>query len=144
MNSTIRTKHVDSFIAMLLAFMLLLGLLFIYLIKIESDIKNYNNYRDNIETLKILDKEFDNFMLQKLSFINYDIITTQMNDFETVLSSLEAGGLTKEFGNGIKEGLAQIRDQFNKKREPIENFKSSNSTIINSIHYIFDLRKTLL
>ena len=138
------SKRIDGFIIMLLAFMVLLGLLFVYLLKIESDVKHYNSYRDSIEKLKILDKEFDNFMLQKLSFINYDIITAQMDNFDTVLGALEAGGLGEEFGSGIEEKLEQVRLQYSEKRDPIEHFKSSNATIVNSIHYIFDLRKTLL
>ena len=60
----------DNFIKLTIGFVLFLFLLFGYLFKIDYDVKNYDTYYDWIVELKILDKELDSFILQKLTFTN--------------------------------------------------------------------------
>ncbi|RLA69396.1 MAG: GGDEF domain-containing protein, partial [Epsilonproteobacteria bacterium] len=134
-----RLKRIDHFTTLLISFIFFLFLLFLYLFKIDNDIKNYGSYHDQIVQLKITDKEFDNFLLQKLSFINYDQISQRTNTFETILQQLKQSRLSSEFGPEFDKSLTDIKHIFEEKRERIEYFKSNNAMVLNSMHYLFDL-----
>ncbi len=136
-------KKIDHIIMLMIGFIVLLGMLFFYLLTIDQDAKNYNTYQEKIQKLLILDKEFDSFILQKFSHINYDIISRQTKAFETNLLFLQQSRLTEEFGSEFDPTLRQINALFLKKYELIEYFKSINSRTLNSLHYLFDLHHTI-
>ncbi|RKY52426.1 MAG: hypothetical protein DRP93_08170, partial [Candidatus Neomarinimicrobiota bacterium] len=138
-----KLEHKDYFVTLMISFIFFLLLLFMYLFKISSDVKNYDKYHDWIVQLKIIDKEFDNFLLQKHSFTNYDNITQLTSEFENALQRIEQSHFESEFGREFNESFRTISAIFKEKKELIEYFKSNNAIVLNSMHYLFDLNKMI-
>ena len=132
-------KRWDHFATLLVGFVFFLILLFAYLFKIDNDVKHYDMYHDWIVQLKITDKEFDNFTLQKLAFINYDRINQKTDDFEKTLKLLKYSDVSGEFGVEFNESIDEIKRFYYEKHELIEYFKANNAMVLNSMHYLFDL-----
>lgn len=136
-------KNKDTFfISIVLVTMLLVGL-FLYLFKIENSIKDYNNYKNSIVELRFLDKDFTHFFLQKDKFINFDAIVNGTNKFDEILSDLKSSNLKKDFGRDFELKLNEIENLYIKKLELIEDYKSRQSSTLNSLHFIYDLNRTL-
>lgn len=139
----LKVKKVDSIIALLFFFIFFLSLLLIYLIKISNDIDEYNRYHDNIVDLKLLDKSFDNFLLKKSTFINYDDINKKIHNFEKRIEFLDSRYSHQLFGSKYQPLLENVKTSFHTKQNFIENFKSNHASLLNSIHYIFDLQDVI-
>jgi ABC-type transporter Mla MlaB component len=135
-----RLKQLDIITTLLLGFGLILVFLYLYLIKIDRNIKNYSSYHNSITELKILDKEFNNFLLHKLTFTNYDTITAETGRFCEKLDTLRRRDISKEF----TDNLTTIDRLYQQKFDNIEFFKSSNASAINSLNYLFDLNRAIL
>ena len=67
-------KKTDSITILLWIFILFIILVFGYLKQVSKYINLHANYHDKVNELKIIDKGFDNFLLQQAVFINYDKI----------------------------------------------------------------------
>lgn len=137
----IKNRDIFIFLVSLISF-LLLGL-FIYLSKIEYNIRDYNSYKNSITNLIFLEKEFENFFLQKYKFINFDEIVSNTNKFDSILNDLKNSNIKKEFGVVFYKKINEINYLYNKKLELIEDYKSSNSSILNSMHFIYDLNHSI-
>jgi len=132
----------DNFIlSIVLSFVILLSL-FIYLFKIETSIKDYNNYKSSLTKLKLLDKEFEHFFLRKDKFVNYDEIVLQTKTFENALEELSKSNLANDFGDAFNVKLQFLNNLYLKKLDYIEVYKSNQATILNSIHFLFDLNNS--
>lgn len=129
-------KNFDSIAKILTVFILFLIFLFFYLINIYADIKQFEKNHNHIIKLQILDKEFDNFLLRKSTFQDYDIINKKIETFDNTLKYLEDS--TKE-----KSEILQLRAYFDDKVADINYFKSLNASLLNNIHFLYDLQQTL-
>jgi diguanylate cyclase (GGDEF)-like protein/PAS domain S-box-containing protein len=128
--------------AILLLALLTAGLLG-YLISIDRDIQSFNNYETTMQRMLLLDRTFDNFLLRKIEAQNYETINRKLDEFERLLEYLKSQPLSREYDLDTTPLLASIEKTYREKRENIERFKSYNAAALNSIHYIFDLRRTL-
>jgi len=135
-------KKISFINVLVIAFILLLSLL-LYLFKIQNNIKDYSTYQTQFLNLVLVEKEFKNFFLQKDKFINFDKIVNETKKFEEILISLNNSNIDKDFGNKFIDKLKVINSAYKEKLELIEDYKSSQATILNSMHYIFDLNKYL-
>ena len=143
MREFYRTK-IDAVTTLLFAFLLVILLLFGYLIKIYKETQRYAHYHDAIMELKLLDKTFDNFLLQKATFINYDEINKNTKEFEKLMSFLDSDASHELFkSNQYGALLRYIIEEYYKKRDYIELFKSQNASLLNSMHYLFDLNRVI-
>jgi len=131
----------DGFIRVMLGLIFFLILLFAYLFKIENDVKSYEKYGDWIIQLRIMDKELDNFIFQKLTFTNYDVISKKMETFEKTLELLKNSDMSTTFDSALSTDIDAVLASYNKKSELIEFSKSNNAQILNSMHYLFQLSK---
>jgi diguanylate cyclase (GGDEF)-like protein/PAS domain S-box-containing protein len=131
------------FVYILTTIFILLLLLLAYLFKIDNNIKNYSIYKTQFSNLVLLEKEFKNFFLQKDKFINFDKIVKETKKFEEILVLLKSGDLDKDFGNVFLEKIKNIDSAYTNKIELIEDYKSLQASILNSMHYLLDLSKTL-
>ena len=122
---------------------LLMAGLLAYLATLDRDIDNFYTYESKLQKLLLLDKTFDNFLLQKIEAQNYETINRKLDAFERILIYFEDQPLEKEYGPGFDRTLDRIEKIYRRKRDAIERFKSYNASALNSIHYIFDLRRTL-
>ena len=133
----------DNITFLLAGMLLVLGSLLAYLIAIDRDIDGYNRYDGALQELLLLDRSFDNFFLHKIEAINYEKINEERERFEETIDWLIAQPLAREYGPEFPRMVHDIGLDFQKKSEAIEAFKSYNTLTLNSIHYIFDLRRTL-
>lgn len=136
-------KTKNGFITLILIASFLLSGLVFYLFKIENSTKNYDNYKNSFTTLRLIDKDFENFLNKNSKLINFDFIVKKTNSFEEHLLKLQNSSLTNEFGNDFKILLNDIEILYLKKLELIEDFKSRYSNRLNSLHYLFDLNKSI-
>ena len=144
----IRTKkfwkrRADKFIWLLVAFTLLLSLLFLYLQKIDDDIKNYDNYHEKLESMVTLDQKIENLFLKVFRYIDYDEISYVSREFEENIAFLKEGDLKKEFGVHTYNDVKNIERVYLEKLVILEHFKTYNARVVNSIYYLYDLRKTI-
>ncbi|KAB7890768.1 hypothetical protein, partial [Poseidonibacter ostreae] len=136
------TKKIFFIYILSIVFIFLLTL-FAYLFKIENNIKDYSIYKTHFLNLILSEKEFKNFFLQKNKFINFDKIVNETKNFEQTLSILNTSDLHKDFGDDFLKKLQIINSNYTKKLQLIEEYKSSQVTILNSMYYILDLNKSL-
>jgi diguanylate cyclase (GGDEF)-like protein/PAS domain S-box-containing protein len=137
------TRRVDKFLLLLIFFSLILSFLFLYLQKIDGEIKNYDNYHQKLEKLVSLEHQMENFFLRAYRYIDYDEASLISNEFEESLDYLQKSNIKKEFGQHIYKHLKDIRSLYEQKLQLLERFKTLNSRVTNSIHYLYDLRKTI-
>ena len=136
-------RRIDGFIVLLIFFALLLSLLFIYLQKVDRDIKDYGSYYSKLEQFKSLDQDMDHVFLRAYRYVNYDEVVHISKEFEDSLDFLKKSDIGKDFGQNIYIKLDNIDYAYQKKAELLENFKTLNSRVTNSIHYLYDLRRTI-
>ncbi|XPV69312.1 MAG: diguanylate cyclase domain-containing protein [Halarcobacter sp.] len=131
----------NKFNLQILIFTILISSLFIYLYKIEINVRNFNNYKNEINSLNVLNLRFNIFLNKKDKFINFDEIVSQINSFDKILNSLQNSKIKKDFGSNIIYILNSIEKDFNKKLLIIEKFKSLQATDLNSIHFVYDINQ---
>ncbi len=142
-SKKLRKVWIDKFLWLLIFFALILSLLFIYLQKIDGDIKNYDTYHQKFEKLINLDHQFENFFLRAYRYIDYDETSRVSREFEESLDYLQKSNIKKEFGQHIHKHIKNIEKMYEQKLQLLESFKTLNSRVTNSIHYLYDLRKTI-
>jgi len=136
-------KKIDAITGVLLFFILFLLLLVAYLSKLDNNIKLYGIYHERMIELELIDSRFDNFLLQKSSFVNYDKINNYVTVFEKNLLYLKQKRSYLFFNKRYKKLLATVESGFKKKRDALETSKSQNASLLNSIHYLFDLNSAI-
>jgi len=136
-------KKTDKFLWLLIFFFIVLSFLFVYLLKIDRDIRSYDQYHQTLERMISLDYQLENFFLKAYRYIDYDETSRVTKAFEENLDFLQKSKLKEKFGQHTYEELAVIKDTYKQKLHLLENFKTLNSRVINSIHYLYDLRKTI-
>jgi len=136
-------RKVDYITSLMLFLIVFLGILLIYLIKIDRNMKDHDLYYNTIVNMKLLDKSFDNFLLKRSTFINYDTINLQLKTFEKNIHFLDLPSSHQLFSSEYGVLLETINIAFKEKQNFIEHFKSNSASLLNSIHYIFDLKKAI-
>lgn len=134
---------IDKFLWLLISFALILFLLFIYLQKIDGDIKNYDSYHQKLEKMVSVDHQLESFFLRAYRYIDYDETSRASKEFEENLDFLKKSDVKKEFGQHIYKNIENIESIYEQKLQLLERFKTLNSRVTNSIHYLYDLRKTM-
>ena len=136
-------KRIDNVMILLFLFLFFIGIIIIYLIKIDTHVQKYHSYHDSISELQVLNKGFDNFLFTKSTFINYDNINKEIFEFEKHIKYLNLEFVHETFPKKYTEKLKQIIDVFNLKLDSIEYFKSQNALLQDSLHYLFDLNNKI-
>jgi len=136
-------KRTDRFSILLGFFFLLLLILFIYLMKINRDIKHYDEYHLKLEEMRILDYRFNNFFFRTYRYIDYDETSKLERSFDEKIAYLLNRNIKEEFNTEIYRKIKKIAVEYEKKKVYFEDFKALNARVTNSIHFLFDLRKTL-
>jgi diguanylate cyclase (GGDEF)-like protein/PAS domain S-box-containing protein len=136
-------RKTDKFLLLLVAFALILSFLFGYLLKIDSDIRSYDDYRVRLERMANLDYQLNNFFFKVYRYIDYDETSRVTKAFEEDLEFLKKSDLKEKFGQYIFDDILEVEITYKEKLFLLEEFKTLNSRVINSIHYLYDLRKTI-
>jgi len=136
-------RRIDKFLLLLIFFALILSFLFLYLQKIDGEIKNYDDYHQKLEKMINLDHQFENFFLRAYRYIDYDETSRVSKEFEENIDYLKKSNIKKEFSQHIYKEVENIESVYKQKLQLLERFKTLNSRVTNSIHYLYDLRKTI-
>lgn len=136
-------RRIDKFIILLISFVLVLSFLFLYLQKIDGEIKNYNTYHQELEKMITLDHQLSDFFLKSYRYIDYDETSQVSKEFEASIDFLKKSNLKQEFGWDIYKELETIDNMYQEKSNLLEHFKTLNARVTNSIHYLYDLRRTI-
>lgn len=139
----INVKKIDSITAVLVFLIFFIITLFVYLVKIGENIEQYDSYHENLTDMRLIDKSFDSFLLKKSTFINYDNINLEMINFYKIIDFADASDAHRLFKNGYSHIISDIKKAFEEKQTFIEHFKSNNASLLNSIHYIFELNRLI-
>jgi len=139
----IRYKKIEGFYVLLLFFALLLFALFLYLLNINNHIRHYNTYREKLQTMAILDHEIETVFHQKYRYIDYDEVSQLIKTFEGCIVKLKQSGVREEFGEKSYQDFMAIQGLFEQKKDLLERFEALNAQLTNSVHTLFDLRKTI-
>jgi len=108
--------------------------------KMEEKISSYHS---SFDTLGLLEKEFNIFLLYPFSFVNYDAISDKVEKFSFILSSLEDSDLSEVYEYDFTSSLIKIREEYAKSLEVLEYKKSLHAMTINKISYLLDLHQTI-
>jgi len=112
--------------------------------RIDQHIQKHTEYHNAVMQLKIINKNFDNFLLGQATFINYDTINKSVNTFESNLEFLNVTHEDVSDSKAYQQLLKTITKLYEIKLHSIEYFKSQNSQLLHSMHYLFDLNMALL
>ena len=138
-------KKVD-FLTILLSFLLLAIPVFLYITNtINKNIQQFSKQSTYLTHLKLINKDFNYFILQKGVISNYDDINHKVVDFYKTLHLLKYNLQKNVYENNtryIKE-LDSIEKDFKTMVKLLEHTKSYNSLIVNSLSYLSDLKKSL-
>ncbi|MFK5881507.1 MAG: EAL domain-containing protein [Sulfurospirillum sp.] len=127
----------------LLVFLFSLGTVLYKTVQIENVIKNYEKYNKILNNLNILDNDFDIFLSQKLTFINYDDISSDVRLFEKNLRTLQNDDFIGYYNEDLKTELKNLKVRFNKKINLLERYKSYNAVTISSLSYILNFAQAM-
>jgi len=136
-------KRVDPFSMLLVFFFVLLVTLFSYLMKIDSDLKHYTAYHHQLEKMRVIDYQLDSFFFRTFRYINYDEMSRLEKEFKSRIAQLKAEDVQEGFGTDVHHRIEKIAQAYQQKEIYFEDFKSLNARVTNTIHFLFDLRKTL-
>ena len=142
--NNIHTKKINSITILLWVFILFIIIVFGYLIQLSKYIDLHSNYHDKVNELKIIDKEFDNFLLQQAVFINYDKINKSVFIFDENMKYLRSTEALNTHSEEYTLLVKEIEKLYEDKLSSIEYFKSENSQFLYSMHYLFDLNTAIL
>ena len=132
-------KKIDKLSILLSLFIFFIGLASAYLVKIDTLTQKYSSFHDSVSKLQLINKDFNNFLLTKSTFINYDNINTEITNFEKELTYLGSKDVIDSFDIEYLNYLKKIIKEYDKKVNDIEYFKSQNSQLMDSIYFLYDL-----
>ena len=128
---------------LLIALSSIIGLFF-YLSAIDKDVEAYDTIHSKLIQLKLINKDFDSFALSIDTFLEYNKLNEDIKTFNTLLKELQKK-IRKQYPKSalISKELEELKQAFVSKADDLEYFKSLNSTLINTSHFLFDLQKRL-
>ena len=133
----------DRFSLMLLFFVVTLLALFFYLVGIDKSIRHYDVYRQKLQKMALLNHQIETVFYQKYRYVDLDHVSVVTSGFEQCLTTLEHSSLKEEFGRKIYLDLQRLARDYQEKEYLLQKFEALNARMINSIHTIFDLRKSI-
>lgn len=137
-------NKIDRVSILLLLFLGLVSFLFLYLYKVEKSIEHYNRSHDTIVSLKLIDRQLNDFSVDLNNLSDYDTVNHDLSKFKTILHTLTQN-LKADYPDDadLEQKLQKIAKTFEKKAENIEYFKSLNSSLISGSHFLYDLQRTI-
>ena len=108
MSKKYNLKKIDSVTILLWIFILFLMILFAYLIKVNRHIQEFSTYNNSVNELKIINKEFDNFLLQQATFIDFDSINKSIFSFDKNIIFLDSKVSHDMFPSTYKQFIQDV------------------------------------
>lgn len=136
-------NQIDGVMILLLFLVIALSILFIYLQNIDTNTKNYYNYKKNVEKLHLYNQQLNNTFTRLYRYLDNDRITLISKSFEKELLLLQDNPLTKLFGTDVSDIVQNIIEKYTYKIELVESFKTLNARITSSVYYLNELNKEI-
>ncbi len=130
----------------LLTFLILGLAAFIYSSYSNKNTQNNFNILSQLNQLKLIDKDIDNFINQRISFLNYDAIVKKSDRFHRILDQLKEDNVLSLSLLGkqdIVDRLDAVIREYQIKKRHLEKYKSYNSIVNNSLRYLIDLHDSI-
>ncbi|MDF1879200.1 EAL domain-containing protein [Sulfurimonas sp. SAG-AH-194-C20] len=105
--------------------------------------EKFTFYHHTFDELRILEKDFNIFLVNPVGLKDYDEITQKQERFEVLISKLEDSSISEIYEYDFMPTLKIIHSKFNDSRDILEYQKSLHAMTINKITYLFDLQKTI-
>lgn len=139
----INFKKLDAVSVLLLLFILFIAFLFGYIVQTTKHIEKFSTYNNTVNELKSLNKDFDNLLLEKGNFINYDIINQSIVQFDEKIDFLNEEKVHNNFSPKYKLIMQDIIKLYALKLDTMERFKSQNAQFSYEIHYLYALNEAI-
>ncbi len=130
-------------IVFLFAFVIFAIFSILQVVSMKNSIIEFDNIIDTTEKMRISNIRLNNFITQKFTFINYDEVVKETNNFNTLLENLKKPKIYNRFNKKSKLYLKNIENDFEKKSYLLEHFKTINASTINAVPYLFDLAQAI-
>ncbi|MDD3324034.1 MAG: EAL domain-containing protein [Sulfurospirillaceae bacterium] len=112
---------------------------FLYTLKIDKDTQNNYQVIEKIETLKLLNKEFDIFLGKKLQYIKDETISNGLVNFINVLN-LFANVVEKDIKDPeVKKCFQDLVERYEEKSLIMRSFTEQNGFLVTAVRLLFDL-----
>jgi len=143
--STLKSpKRVDTLLAMVVFFVLLIVVMFSYLLKVNDIIYEGEHYNNALSKLPLYNETFNSFFLKSSTFNNYDEINANIKSFEDILLLIGSQSAKAKHGKAYEKLFNNLKEDFELKRNSIERFKSQNASLVNSIYYLVALNNSII
>jgi len=136
-------RRIDNFIILFSFIALTLSLLFFYLLQGDRSIRNYDEYRQSLQKMSDLEHQWDSIFFQKYRYIDHDKTSSISKAFNEQIEFLKKSALKEEFGERIFNDFLTVEKAYDKKHELLIQFESLNANLTNSIHTMYDLKKSI-
>jgi len=133
-----------SFITILfVSALFIIAFLFYQLYAFNQQKNAFSNYERTISLLQRTDIEINAILAQKLTYLDFDNLNAKLAYFNELSTKLQTNPLNKTLKINSKIFYRDLLSDFQQKHQLTEDFKSSNASMLNSMHYLFDLEKKL-
>ena len=136
-------KKPDLITSLLLLFVVAIPLLVMIVTTTHKNIEFFSQSSNAVTHLKLLDKDFNYFIMKKGVFSNYDVINQKMDDFQKTLLLFQNITQINHYDKRYQRLIEGIKKDFQGKIDLIEHTKSYHSIILNSLNYLHDLKKSI-
>lgn len=138
-----KLKKIDAITAVLSFFILIIIVLSLYIINVNKHIEEFSAYDDAVHQLKSINKDFDNLLLKKGKFINYDIINQRVVEFDKEIKFLNTYNPHTTSALKYEVLLKDVKKEYDLKLNEMESFKSLNAQFLYSIHYLYAINTSI-
>ncbi len=136
-------KSSGGFNLLILFFIMALSLLFVHTQKAAQELVHLNEYKSYLAQMSLLNHKFNFITMDSLKVVNYDDINSDMNRFEELMTILTSTAFNEHSTPEINNSFQELQRKYMKKANLIEQFKTLNAEVANSINAIYDVRKKI-
>ena len=136
-------SRVDNFYLLFAFFAVTLSLLFFYLILEDRNIRHYDAYRQSVQAMIALEHRLDSVFFDKFRYIEHDETSRISKEMDAKIAFLRNSALREEFGEHIYKEFREIEAAYRRQHDLLMHFESLNANLTNSIHTMYDLKKSI-
>ena len=136
-------KKIDLTYMLFALFAIVILASFFYMLKINQNTKNNYLSIGEIEQLKLLNKEFDVFLNRRLQYLDSGKIASKIDSFEQELDLLSKIAIKNITEEKVIHYYKEVKEKFSYKTAIINDFKSYNTLLVESIHHLLKLQVIL-
>ncbi len=126
----------------IIIFLFVISILAYNIFNTKRNLDNYFIVDENIKTIRLINKDFDIYLENTLSYDNFDIIQNKIKIFNKNLLEIKNNKMLMELqDNNIAHNLNNLNDSINEKFKIINSVKSYRAVLNNSFRIIQRIKK---